>query len=50
MRTVQRAAFWFGIINLVTGFAGFMAPLVKGSRQRWINTGPGLLFGLFATN
>ncbi len=50
MRTIQKIAFYFGMVNLVIGLAGFMGPLVTKNDQKMINTRPGLLFGIFAIN
>ncbi len=50
MRTIQKIAFYFGMVNLVIGLAGFTGPLVTKNDQKVINTKPGLLFGIFAIN
>ncbi len=50
MRTVQKIAFYFGMLNLVIGLAGFIGPLITKNDQKIINTKPGLLFGIFAIN
>lgn len=47
---VQRAALYFGLVNLLIGIAGFAGPAVKSNRDRYINVNPGLLFGIFAMN
>ena len=50
MRTIQKIAFYFGLVNLVIGLAGFVAPLVTKNDDKMINTKPGLLFNVFAIN
>ena len=49
-RPVERAALYFGIVNLLLGLAAFVGPLVTGNDDGIINTSPGLLFGIFAFN
>ena len=49
-RNVQKAALYFGIVNLIIGLAAFVGPLVTGNDDGIINTSPGLLFGIFAFN
>lgn len=62
MRTIQRVALVFGLVNLLFGIVGFISPLVKPTRRSmllrlfkrnnpsWLNTQPGEEFGLFGTN
>ena len=50
MRTIQKIAFYFGIVNLVIGLAGFTGPLVTKNDEKIINLKPGLLFNIFAIN
>ncbi|NLF10839.1 MAG: DUF4383 domain-containing protein [Anaerolineaceae bacterium] len=49
-RPVEKAALYFGIVNLIIGLAAFVGPLVTGNNDGLINTSPGLLFGIFAFN
>jgi hypothetical protein len=50
MRSVQTAAKYLSLANLLVGIAGFFAPVVTGNSDRIINIHPGRLFGIFAVN
>lgn len=50
MKTMQKAALWFGALNLVLGLSGFFGPFVTGNRDGLINIETGQLFGLIAIN
>jgi hypothetical protein len=61
MRTIERFAFIFGILNLVFGVLAFFSPFVSHQRRGlarflphrnrgFINRQPGRLFNLFAVN
>jgi len=38
------------VLNLIAGIGGYLSPLVTGGDPGLINTGPGLLLGLFGIN
>lgn len=50
VHTVQKAAFYFGVVNLIVGIAGFIGPFVTGNNDGIININPGNLFGIFGMN
>jgi hypothetical protein len=50
MINVQKAALYFGALNLLIGLAGFFGPFVTGNRDGLINIETGHLFGLMAIN
>ena len=50
VHTVQKAAFYFGVVNLVVGIAGFIGPFVTGNNDGIININPGYLFGMLGIN
>lgn len=50
MRSVQTAAKYLSLANLLIGIAGFFGPAVTGNSDRIINIHPGRLFGIFAIN
>lgn len=50
MRTIHRVATVFSLLSFVVGITGFIGPLVRGNRDRYFNTRPGLQFGFMATN
>lgn len=50
MKTIQKAALYFAIVNLVIGVAGYIGPLVTGNDDGLININPGMLLGLVAIN
>lgn len=46
----NRAALYFGILNLLIGLAGYLGPFVTGNQDGLINIDTGQLFGLLAMN
>lgn len=50
MTTIQKAALYFGVVNLLLGLAGFFGPFVTGNQEGLINIETGQLFGLMAIN
>lgn len=45
MVRVQKAALWFGLLNVVIGVAGFLGAAVTGNQDGFININPGNLLG-----
>ncbi len=50
MVRVQKAALWFGLLNVVIGAVGFLGAAVTGNEDGFLNLNPGNLLGFIAIN
>jgi hypothetical protein len=50
MRTIRKAAFYFGIANIIFGVLALIGPFTTNNRKNVISRNPGRLFGFMANN
>jgi hypothetical protein len=50
MSMIRKAAFYFGIANIILGVLGLIGPFTTNNRKNLISRKPGLLFGFMANN
>jgi hypothetical protein len=50
MRTIRKATFYFGIVNIVFGILALIGPFTTNNRKNVVSSKPGRLFGFMANN